>query len=71
MVTAAQLRGGRAMLGWTSGELAKRSNIHRRTIRRLEKGEAQPQRKTLAAIVGALAAGGVEFFAGGVRLARD
>ena len=57
------------MLQWTATELARRSRIHRRTIRKLEKGEAQPQRKTLAAIVGALSAGGVEFIGGGVRLA--
>ena len=68
MISTAQLRGARAMLGWTSRELARRSRIHRRTIRKIERGEAQPQRKTVAAIVGALAAGGVEFFAGGVRL---
>jgi DNA-binding XRE family transcriptional regulator len=65
----AQLRGARAMLQWTSVELAKRSGIHRRTIRKLEKDEAQPQHKTLARIVSALAAGGVEFIGGGVRLA--
>jgi DNA-binding XRE family transcriptional regulator len=68
-VNAAQLRGARAMLQWTSVDLAKRSCIHRRTIRKLEKGEAQPQRKTLAAIVSALSAAGVEFAGGGVRLA--
>jgi transcriptional regulator with XRE-family HTH domain len=67
-VNAAQLRGARAMLQWTSVDLAKRSSIHRRTIRKLENGEAQPQRKTLAAIVGALSAGGVEFIGGGIRL---
>ena len=44
------------MLQWTSTELARRSGIHGRTICKLEKGEAQPQRKTLAAIVGALSA---------------
>ena len=66
----AQLRGARAMLEWTSAELARRSKIHRRTIRKIERGEAQPQRKTLALIVAALAAGGVEFRDGGVRLDR-
>jgi transcriptional regulator with XRE-family HTH domain len=71
MTTAAQLRGARAMLGWTSAELARRSRIHRRTIRKLQKGEAQPQRKTLASIVSALAAGGVEFRDGGVRLVGE
>jgi len=70
-VKAAQLRGARAMLQWTSVELAKRSGIHRRTIRKIEMAKAEPQRKTLAIIVSALTAGGVEFIGGGVRLARD
>jgi DNA-binding XRE family transcriptional regulator len=69
MVSAVQLRGARAMLQWTSTELAKRSRIHRRTIRKLEKGDVQPQRKTLSAIVGALSAAGVEFICSGVRRA--
>lgn len=68
MTSAAQLRGARAMLQWTSAELARRSRIHRRTIRKVEKGEARPQRNTLASIVAALAAGGIEFRDGGVRL---
>jgi transcriptional regulator with XRE-family HTH domain len=70
-VKPAQLRGARAMLQWTSADLARRSRIHRRTIRKLEMGETRPQHKTLARIVSALAAGGVEFVDGGVRLARD
>ena len=70
MISRAQLRGARAMLGWTSDDLARRSKIHRRTIRKIEKGEADPQRLTLARIVAALVAGGVEFQDGGVRLAR-
>jgi predicted transcriptional regulator len=70
MLTMAQLRGARAMLGWTSGDLARRSQIHRRTIRKLEKGEVNPQAGTIRRIVAALASGGVEFTDGGVRLAR-
>ena len=68
MISRAQLRGARAMLGWTSGELARRSKVHRRTIRKVEKGEAQPQHKTLALIVAALTAGGIEFDGDGVRM---
>jgi transcriptional regulator with XRE-family HTH domain len=70
MISTAQLRGARAMLGWTFNELTRRSKIHRRTIRKLEKGEAKPQRQTLARILAALAAGGIEFRDGGVRLSR-
>ena len=68
MITRAQLRGARAMLGWTSADLAQRSKIHRRTIRKIEKVEADPQRQTVARIVAALVAGGVEFRDGGVRI---
>jgi transcriptional regulator with XRE-family HTH domain len=64
-VTAAQLRGARAMLGWTSGDLALRSRVHRRTVRKLESGEATPQRATIAKIVAAIEAGGIEFIEGG------
>ena len=67
-VTAAQLRGARAMLGWTSGDLALRSRVHRRTVRKLERGEATPQRATIARIVAALDTAGIEFIeSGGVR----
>ena len=58
------------MLGWTSDELARRSKIHRRTIRKIEKGEAAPQAGTLRQIVAALVAGGVEFLDGGVKLGK-
>jgi transcriptional regulator with XRE-family HTH domain len=57
------------LLQGTSTELARRSHIHRQTICKLEKGGAQPQRKTLARITSALAVGGVEFIGGGVLLA--
>jgi transcriptional regulator with XRE-family HTH domain len=59
MITAAQLRGARAMLQWTSADLAERSCVHRRTIRKIEKGEAKPQAATLARLVGAFSVGGV------------
>jgi hypothetical protein len=37
----------------------------------VEKGEASPQRKTLARIVAALMSGGIEFPDGGVRLVSE
>ena len=70
MISRAQLRGARAMLGWTAYELARRSNVHRRTIRKIEKAEADPQAMTIRQIVAALVAGGVDFQDGGVMLAR-
>jgi len=59
------------MSGWTSDELAGRSRIHRRTIRKVEKGKVRPQSKTLTRIVAALTAAGTEFLDGGVRLIRE
>ncbi len=69
-LTPEQLRGARAMLGWSPQRLAERSGTHRRTIRKIEQGRiAKPQRKTTARIVGALQAGGVEFLErGAIRL---
>jgi predicted transcriptional regulator len=67
-VTPAQLRGARAMLDWSSGSLAQRARVHRRTIRKLERGEVTPQRATIARVVAAIVSGGIEFVeAGGVR----
>ena len=67
-VTPAQLRGARAMLNWSSDALARRARVHRRTIRKLERGEASPQSATIARIVAAIESGGIEFIeTGGVR----
>lgn len=57
------------MLGWSSGDLARQSNIHRRTIRKLEKGEVNPQAGTLRRIVAALVS--TRFQQKGQRRARD
>lgn len=60
------------MVGWSSDELARRSGIHRRSIRKIERGETHPQRLTLSRMVSALVAGGAEFEAdGAVKLARE
>ena len=56
------------MLVWSPDDLARRAKIHRRTLRKIEKGEADPQAKTLAQIIAALASGGAEFKTGTVRL---
>ena len=66
-VSLAQLRVARAMLAWTSDELARRARVPRHTVRKLECGKASPQRGTMLRIVAALEAGGVEFSEGGVQ----
>lgn len=50
-VTPAQLRSARAMLSWTSERLASVARVHRRTIRKLEMGEATPQLETIHRII--------------------
>ena len=40
MVTVPEIRAARALLGWTQPELAKRSGISLRTLKRLELSEA-------------------------------
>lgn len=64
-VTSAQLRGARAMLGWTTARLGTASKIHRRTVADIERGRTQPQEATATRLVAALEQGGVVFAEGG------
>ena len=73
MLAGAQLRGARAMLGWSAGQLATVSKVSLATIQRAEK-ENGPVRMTAAnveSIRRALEGAGVEFIpenGGGVGL---
>ncbi len=71
MITRAQVRGARSMLGWTAERLAKAAHVHRRIIRKVELGQVDPQKETARRIMQALQSAGVEFPEGGVRLARQ
>ena len=67
----AQVRAGRALLGWTQEELSTASGVPKRTIARIELADGTPRATTLAPIRAALEAAGVEFTDGaapGVRL---
>jgi transcriptional regulator with XRE-family HTH domain len=64
IVSVAQLRAARALLGWTADDLGRRARVHRHTVGKLESNKATPQRGTLARIVAALEAGGIEFTPG-------
>ena len=61
MVTAAQLRAARGLLGWTARELAEQSGVHRNTISRAEADAAAGHGYALAQLVMTLEAAGVEF----------
>lgn len=47
---AAKVRAGRAVLGWSQTELARRVGLTQRAIHKLEKGDTEPRRKTVEAL---------------------
>lgn len=75
MLTAEQMRGARAMLGWKQSELAKRADVSLRTVARLElsSGPLTAYSTTVDAIECAMESVGVIFLdddghGAGVRL---
>jgi transcriptional regulator with XRE-family HTH domain len=54
-------RAGRALLGWSQADLAKKAGLSVSTVRNFEKGRSDPYGRNLHAIEGALSAAGVEF----------
>jgi DNA-binding Xre family transcriptional regulator len=63
LITSDQIRAARALLRWSSQDLATNSGIGSATIKRLEvmSGVPSVHTKTLMAIMDALEAAGVEF----------
>jgi hypothetical protein len=63
MLTGAQIRAGRALLGWTAATLAKQSGVSYPTVQRAETADGVPRMKApnLFAIERALEEGGVVF----------
>jgi DNA-binding XRE family transcriptional regulator len=70
--TGEQCRAARRLLGWSLAEHAHVAGVGLQAIGAFERGETIPRPETLAAIVGALEAAGVEFTteAPGVRLRK-
>jgi DNA-binding XRE family transcriptional regulator len=69
LMTGAQIRAGRALVGLTVRELAERSGVHRNTISNIEVGRYHGAPESLAAIRKALEAAGVRFIGeAGVKL---
>jgi transcriptional regulator with XRE-family HTH domain len=68
MITAAQLRAARALLGIDQRELAQRSNLSLPTIQRMEAsdGVVRGNVDSLMKLVDALAANGIELIGEGV-----
>lgn len=61
MITPAQIRAARALIGWRQADLAKKSGISEISIKNIERGSTDPRASTLAAIQDAFAKAGVEF----------
>ena len=40
MLTSGQIRAGRAFLGWSARELAKRAGVHLNTVQRIERRDS-------------------------------
>ena len=78
MITAEQVRGARAILGWSQGELARMANVSLTTIRRMEDSAIGPGRSSgdnVLAVQRALEAADIAFIpenggGAGVRLAK-
>ncbi len=63
MITSAQIRAARGMLGWTRSDLAEKSGVGFSSMQRLESASGVPgaQFKTLEAIKEAFQKAGIEF----------
>jgi len=66
MITAAQIRGARAQVGWSRADLVAVSMVSRTTIAEIELDKREPYGRTIADIVQAL-----EGDDGSVRLRGD
>jgi transcriptional regulator with XRE-family HTH domain len=76
MITPAQCRAARGLIGWNQQDLAKEARIGVVTVHQLETGVSQPRRATLDVIRRAFEAAGVEFIeenggGAGVRLRKS
>jgi transcriptional regulator with XRE-family HTH domain len=61
MLTPAQLRAARALVGWTREDLAAESDVFANTIRNFEQGISDPKQGTILKWRRALETAGVEF----------
>ena len=75
MITSAQCRAARGLLGWNQQTLADQAGVGMMTVHQLERDGSQPRRATQDVVRRALEAAGVEFIdenggGAGVRLRK-
>jgi transcriptional regulator with XRE-family HTH domain len=75
MISSAQCRAARALIGWSQQELAAKAGVGTVAIHQLESGASNPRRSTIDVLRRALEAAGVEFIdenggGAGVRLRK-
>ena len=75
MISRAQIRAARALIGWRQADLAEASRVSEISIKNIESGKTDARGSTLSKIEDALKAGGVRFVdengdGPGVRLRR-
>jgi transcriptional regulator with XRE-family HTH domain len=75
VMSPAQCRAARALVGWSQDQLAAASGVAKATIANFEAGKREPYARTLADLATALEAAGVVFVAengggAGVRLRK-
>ncbi|UXN62934.1 helix-turn-helix transcriptional regulator [Phyllobacterium sp. A18/5-2] len=61
MITHAQIRAARALIGWKQTDLAKAASISEMSIKNIERGDTDPRVSTMQAIQAALESAGVIF----------
>lgn len=71
MINAEQIRAGRAMLDWSTAELARRTGLTVNGINKIERGHVVAQRETLEKIQSAFEEAGLEFLPGSGLRKKD
>jgi predicted transcriptional regulator len=68
MISPAQLRAARALLGWSAADLAERSGLSYPTVQRAENGTTDARSSTLNKMLDTFQAAGIRFVDHGVSL---
>lgn len=66
MITPAQIRAARSLIGWKQTDLSKASGISEMSIKNIERGATDPRISTMQALQTALEDAGVVFLDPGV-----